>query len=91
MALWQSRVEADVQGRVFSARHLLVQIPYLLGILVSGPLAEYGLGPLAGGGSGISLAVTLAAVGGLAAFGLGAASRSVRRAEDLLPASQEAS
>lgn len=88
MALWQARVEADVQGRVFSARHLLVQIPYLLGVLVSGPLAEYGLGALTGGGgeTGIRLAVILAAAGGLAAFGLGAASRSVRRADDLLGA-----
>jgi DHA3 family macrolide efflux protein-like MFS transporter len=86
MALWQARVEADVQGRVFSARHLLVQIPYLLGVLVSGPLAEYGLGVWAGGEAGIRLAVILAAAGGLAAFGLGAASRSVRRAEDLPPA-----
>jgi MFS family permease len=85
MALWQSRVEADVQGRVFSARYLMVQIPYLLGILVSGPLAEYGLAPLAEGGSGIALAVILAAAGGLFAFGLGATSNSVRRAEDLLP------
>ncbi len=83
MALWQARVEADVQGRVFSARHLLVQIPYSLGVLVSGPLAEYGLGGLAGGGAaGIRLAVLLAAAGGLAAFLGGAALPSIRRAEE---------
>jgi len=40
IAIWQVQVPADVQGRVFSARHLLVQIPYLFGILVSGYLAE---------------------------------------------------
>jgi MFS family permease len=40
IAIWQVKVPADVQGRVFSARHLLVQIPYLFGILVSGYLAE---------------------------------------------------
>lgn len=82
MALWQARVEADVQGRVFSARQLLVQIPYLLGVLTSGPLAEYGLGTFAGGMTGLRLAVILAAVGGLVAFGGGAASSAVRRAEE---------
>jgi MFS family permease len=48
LAIWQARVEADIQGRVFSARQLLVQIPYLLGIFVSGPLAEHhtGIAPL---------------------------------------------
>jgi len=40
LAIWQIRVEADVQGRVFSARKLLVDIPYLLGIFIAGPLAE---------------------------------------------------
>ncbi len=79
MALWQARVEADVQGRVFSARHLLVQIPYLLGVLVSGPLAEYGF---AGGMAGLRLAVTLAALGGLFAFAGGAASPRVRQADE---------
>ena len=42
LAIWQEQVPADVQGRVLSARHLLVQVPYLLGILVSGFLAEAG-------------------------------------------------
>ena len=42
LAIWQEQVPADVQGRVFSARHLLVQVPYLLGILFSGILAEAG-------------------------------------------------
>ena len=42
LAIWQEQVPADVQGRVLSARHLLVQAPYLLGILVSGFLAEAG-------------------------------------------------
>ena len=40
LAIWQVVVPADVQGRVFSARHLLVQVPYLFGILASGYLAE---------------------------------------------------
>ena len=46
IAIWQVQVPADVQGRVFSARHLLVQIPYLFGILISGYLAEASTIPL---------------------------------------------
>jgi MFS family permease len=40
LAIWQERVPPDVQGRVLSARHLLVQLPYLVGILLAGYLAE---------------------------------------------------
>jgi len=40
IAIWQVTVPPDVQGRVFSARHLLVQVPYLFGILAAGYLAE---------------------------------------------------
>jgi len=40
LSIWQTKVPADVQGRVFSARQLLVQIPYLFGILIAGFLAE---------------------------------------------------
>lgn len=46
IAIWQVQVPADVQGRVFSARHLLVQVPYLFGILISGYLAEASAIPL---------------------------------------------
>ena len=45
IAIWQVKVPADVQGRVFSARHLLVQLPYLLGILMAGYLADVGVIP----------------------------------------------
>jgi len=40
IAIWQTKVPADVQGRVFSSRHLLVQLPYLFGILMAGYLAD---------------------------------------------------
>jgi hypothetical protein len=40
LAIWQAKVPADVQGRVLSARHLLVQIPYLFSILAAGFLAD---------------------------------------------------
>jgi MFS family permease len=35
LSIWQSKVEADVQGRVFSARYALGQIPFLAGFGVS--------------------------------------------------------
>ncbi len=76
LALWQAKVPADVQGRVFSARHLLVQVPYLLGILAAGFLAE---------GVGVSQALVGAGVLGALTFALGYALPSVREAETLLP------
>lgn len=77
LAIWQTKVEADIQGRVFSARQLLVQIPYLLGIFVAGPLAEYLFG--------ISTMLVLAGVLGGFVFLAGYAVRSVRQVESLLP------
>ncbi len=77
LAIWQTKVEADIQGRVFSARQLLVQIPYLLGILVSGPLAEYRMG--------ISPLLVLAGIAGGLVFLSGYLFRSVRNVEDLVP------
>ena len=59
LAIWQAQVPADVQGRVFSARHLLVQIPYLFGILLSGYLAE---------ASAVPLVMALAGVAGAMIF-----------------------
>ncbi|HLO15003.1 MAG TPA: hypothetical protein VK206_09240, partial [Anaerolineales bacterium] len=76
IAIWQTKVEADVQGRVFSARHLLVQIPYLLGILMAGYLAET---------SSISNVLVLAGIIGGVVFLLGYLSSHVRDAEILLP------
>jgi MFS family permease len=76
LALWQAKVPADVQGRVFSARHLLVQVPYLLGILTAGYLAE-----------GLAVSSVLVGAGTLGAltFALGYALPAVREAEILLP------
>jgi MFS family permease len=44
LSIWQTKVDAGIQGRVFSARQLMVQIPFLLGIFLAGPLAEYQAG-----------------------------------------------
>jgi hypothetical protein len=40
-AIWQSKVAADVQGRVFSVRSMLAFSIMPLGTLLSGPLADY--------------------------------------------------
>ena len=76
IAIWQTKVEADVQGRVFSARHLLVQIPYLFGILMAGYLAE---------ASSISRVLIFAGIAGAFVFLLGYVFRKVREAEILIP------
>jgi len=80
IAIWQVKVPADVQGRVFSARHLLVQIPYLFGILAAGYLAD---------GAAIHLILILAGIVGTAAFALGYLFRHIRDAENLLPDAME--
>jgi MFS transporter, DHA3 family, macrolide efflux protein len=82
LAIWQAKVPADVQGRVFSARHLLVQFPYLSGILAAGWLAE---------GFAIPLVLIVAGTAGALAFLLGYVVPSVREAESLLPDATEAS
>jgi DHA3 family macrolide efflux protein-like MFS transporter len=76
LAIWQVKVPADVQGRVFSARHLLVQIPYLFGILVAGYLAE-----------AIAIPIILIVVGviGAGVFLAGYLFHHIRNAEDILP------
>ncbi|KAA3645091.1 MAG: MFS transporter [Chloroflexi bacterium] len=45
-ALWQSKVAADVQGRVFSVRRMLAQIAQPIAIILAGPLADRVFGPL---------------------------------------------
>lgn len=82
LAIWQSKVEADVQGRVLSARQLLVQVPYLLGILVSGYLAEI---------AAISTVLIFAGLAGALVFLFGYFSTRLRDAEVLLPDPMESS
>ena len=82
IAIWQTKVEADVQGRVFSARHLLVQIPYLFGILISGTLAE---------ANTISRVLIFTGIAGSVVFLLGYMFTPVRDAEILLPDQPETS
>jgi DHA3 family macrolide efflux protein-like MFS transporter len=45
-AIWQSKVEADLQGRIFSTRQLLEQLTVPLAYLSAGPLADRVFEPL---------------------------------------------
>jgi hypothetical protein len=80
IAIWQTEVPVDIQGRVFSARHLLVQIPYLFGILGAGFLAE---------AFSISLVMVLAGLAGAVTFASGYAIRSLRNIESMTPNTTE--
>ena len=75
IAIWQSKVEADIQGRVFSARHLLVRVPFMLGIAASGPLAALGM----------SRVLVWAGLAGMGVFVVGYFVNNVRQVESLLP------
>lgn len=76
LAIWQSKVEADVQGRVFSARQLLVQTPYMFAVLLAGYLAE---------ATRISSVLILAGIVGTLVFLFGYLFSGIRNAEVLLP------
>ena len=62
-AIWQSTVDENLQGRVFSARQTLTQIPYLAGVASSGWLAEFGMASLTGSQNGVHLSATVFAAG----------------------------
>jgi MFS family permease len=97
LSIWQSKVEADVQGRVLSAKHFITQVPYLLGVLASGLLAEKVMRPLLqqdtsiahwfGGasGAGMSLLMILAGISGAVIFLLGFIFRNIREIDSLIP------
>jgi len=97
LSIWQSKVEADVQGRVLSARHLMAQIPYLFGVLVSGLLAEKVMTPLlqkdtpiarwfgSESGAGMSILLVLAGISGAIIFLLGFVFRNIREIDSLIP------
>jgi len=75
IAIWQVVVPADVQGRVFSARHLLVQVPYLFGILASGYLAD---------DFPVNLVLIIAGMAGALAFTLGFIAPKIRNSETMV-------
>ncbi len=101
LAIWQSKVAPDVQGRVFATRLLIAQISAPVAMLMAGPVADRLFEPgmmssgglarffgwLIGTGPGAGMALMFLITGIAGAFvGLGAyAFRAVRDAEDVLP------
>lgn len=84
LALWQSKVEAGVQGRVLSVRRLMVQVPFLLGTAASGWLADRWVFPIFFS-SNYSALLIIAGLCGTAAFLFGFSVPSLRNAEIILP------
>lgn len=100
-AIWLSKVEPDVQGRVFASRYLIAQIASPLGLAIAGPLADSVFSPammpggslagLLGGvfgtepGAGLALEYTLFSLGGVLIGVWGYAFRQLREVETLVP------
>lgn len=100
-AIWQSKVPADLQGRVFSVRRLIAQITSPVGMLLVGPLADLifepammsggSLTPVFGGligvGTGAGMALMLMGTGVFVALSglIGYAFPSIRNIEEILP------
>ncbi len=100
-AIWQAKVEPDVQGRVFSTRRMIAWLVVPLAQLVAGPLADQVFEPamqeggrlvdtfgwLVGTGAGAGMALILVFCGlGAALTGAGGyATRTVRKVEEILP------
>ena len=100
-AIWLSKVEPEVQGRVFAIRYLIAQITAPLGFAIAGPLADYWftpamspgnlgaqwLGGWFGTGAGAGMAVQYTLFSGLGGLiGLGGyAFPSLRHVETLVP------
>lgn len=100
-AIWQRKVPADLQGRVFATRGMVSMAAMPLAYLISGPLADRVFNPLlaeggalassvggligAGPGRGIGLMFVLAGLGTAAASALGYLLPRLRRVEEDLP------
>lgn len=100
-AIWQSKVEPDIQGRIFSIRRLIAWVASPLAMLLAGPLADYIFEPamLADGtlantfgwlvgrsaGSGMSLVFIGSGVMVTLVALLAYSFRVVREAESILP------
>jgi len=100
-AIWQAKVEPDIQGRVFSIQRLVYWSTAPLGTLLAGPLADSIMepamqsggtldvmfSPLVGNvpGSGMSLIFIFTGIATTITALLGYAFRSIRQVESLLP------
>jgi MFS family permease len=104
-AIWQSKVEPDVQGRVFSVRRLIAQISAPVALLLAGPMADRVFepamavgGPLSGvvgwlvgvgNGAGIGLMFLISGVLWAAVGVVGYLIPAIRNVEEILPDYQE--
>jgi MFS transporter, DHA3 family, macrolide efflux protein len=100
-AIWQVKVEPDVQGRVFAMRRMIAQITAPLAFFLAGPLAENVFNPLlepggalagsvgavlgTGEGRGIGLLLVIMGLAFLALTAIGYSYRRLRLLEDDLP------
>ncbi len=100
-AIWQSKVEPDVQGRVFAARGFIAQATAPVGMILAGVLSDFVFEPAmqAGGalegvlggifgtgpGSGMAVLFVVTGVLGVASSLGGYAFKSVRDVETILP------
>ena len=100
-AFWQSKVAPNVQGRVFSTRIMMIQLPSLISMPLAGSLADYIFEPAmmpnghlanafgwlvgTGNGAGMSLMLILAGLAGTLIVLGGYGFRPVRNAEEILP------
>ena len=101
LAIWQAKVEPDIQGRVFSIQRLVYWSTAPLGTLLAGPLADRIMepamqsggtlavlfSPLVGSvpGSGMSLIFIFTGIATTITALLGYAFRSIRQVESILP------
>lgn len=100
-AIWQAKVPADIQGRVFAVRRLIAQITAPVAMLLAGPLADYVFEPAmqpggawvplfgqlvgSGPGAGMSLMFVLSGLGGMLVALSGYVFPRIREVERLLP------
>ncbi len=100
-AIWQAKVEPDLQGRVFAWRRLISQAMIPVGFLVGGPIADRVVEPAlmpggalaatagrivgVGPGSGYALIIVVAGLLAAAVAVVGSGVRVIREVEDLLP------
>ena len=100
-AIWQSKVAADVQGRVFSARRLIAWVPDPIMPIVAGLMADKIFEPamqsdtalaanfewLVGNGPGAGMALLIIGTGllGVLTLAFGYFIPAVRNIEDILP------
>lgn len=100
-AIWQTKVEPDIQGRVFAVRRMIAGGLQPLGVVLAGPLVDKVFEPLmvegqvlanvlepifgVGTGRGIGVLISLMGVGALVAAILAYADPRIRNVEAELP------